>query len=123
MTIYKSISLAVFACIVFLGGFIVGEWATYDETVNKDIARGYQQSHETTLEFMDLVHDINNLSSITRLKSLEDLKEYKQVHKKYLLKKISRLEKQIEKEPYKEKSIYIKQEIERAKKVINDTNT
>lgn len=102
---------------------MTGEWATYDKKIIKDISNSYSTHYEYTTEAMELMHNTSNLDVVNKIKSINDIKTYKNLLSSSLSRKIEKLENKLDSCPYKEREFIFKSEIKRAKKVLKDGNT
>lgn len=118
MNIYKSVALGIFACVCFLGGFLIGEWATYSKKTINDISKGYSEHFEYTVNAMELLYAANNLSALKKIKDGRDVDTQILVLSSSLSKKIEKLENNLDKYPYKERKFVFEPQLKIAKEAL-----
>jgi hypothetical protein len=123
MTLYKLVSLGVFASICFLGGFLVGDWAAYDDKLLKEIRHSYSDHYEYTNRAMELMYQTAELEGLLNVKNNGGLDRSIHLSRESLSNSVERLERDIENYPYKERNFVFSQAVKHAKRVLNENDT
>lgn len=120
MSIYKFIGLAVFACVTFIGGYIFGEWSTYDEKLLSQIRMSYKTEAELTYKTMELSHNNFLLKQLIKIKTFEEVDELIEIRKMILSSELLKLEELLKDLPDANQELISNFIVDEVKKTIGD---
>jgi len=120
MSIYKFIGLAVFACVTFIGGYIFGEWSTYDEKLLSQIRMSYKTEAELTYKTMELSHNNFLLKQLMEIKTFEEVDELIEIRKMILSSELLKLEDLLKDLPDSNRELISNFIVDEVKKTIGD---
>ena len=120
MSIYKFIGLAVFACVTFIGGYIFGEWSTYDEKLLSQIRMSYKTEAELTYKTMELSHNNFLLKQLIEIKTFEEVDELIEIRKMILSSELLKLEELLKDLPDANRELISNFIVDEVKKTIGD---
>tara|TARA_B100000446_G_scaffold172358_1_gene180374 strand:- start:3955 stop:4323 length:369 start_codon:yes stop_codon:yes gene_type:complete len=120
MSIYKFIGLAVFACVTFIGGYIFGEWSTYDEKLLSQIRMSDKTEAELTYKTMELSHNNFLLKQLIKIKTFEEVDELIEIRKMILSSELLKLEELLKDLPDANQELISNFIVDEVKKTIGD---
>jgi hypothetical protein len=120
MSIYQFIGLAVFGCTSFIGGYIFGEWSTYDEKLLSQLWQSYNTQSEVSYKASELWDNNFFLQQLMNIEKLEDINDLIEARKILVSSELLKLEEQIDKLSYNEREIISEFIIDEVKKTIGD---
>lgn len=120
MSIYRFIGLAVFACVTFIGGYIFGEWSTYDEKLLSQIRTSYKTETELTYKTMELSHNNFLLKQLIEIKTFEEVDELIEIRKMILSSELLKLEELLKGLPDSNRELISNFIVDEVKKTIGD---
>jgi len=120
MSIYRFIGLAVFACVTFIGGYIFGEWSTYDEKLLSQIRTSYKTEAELTYKTMELSHNNFLLKQLIEIKTFEEVDELIEIRKMILSSELLKLEELLKDLPDSNRELISNFIVDEVKKTIGD---